>query len=1334
MNCSLDTPMTHTETHSQPLTIAQRGMWMANLIAPQGSTFNIAEAITLRGAIDEKLFIQALDTLALETETLRSQIVETPEGPQQRIFPEVIGRFPIIELSDSPNPEQAAYDWMNARIKAPINLASDQLWQNALIRVGQDHYIWFHCAHHAILDGFSAGAIAARLATIYNALLGGETPPPSPFLPVSNLLEQETLYRQSNRHETDRRHWLGYLANPPEPVTLSLRPQKTPSGEYGGYICRELQFSQAKVDTLASLAKAYDVSVPQALTALVTAYVARATESTDLLLGMPVSGRANRILRQTPGMVANATVLRFMVASETPFAEVMRQSKKGMLGALRHQQFRYEDLRRELGLFETSQQVARLGVNIEPFDYSYKFGEVVAQNRNLSNGAMEDLTIFVFHRQDGNGLTFRFDANPALYTEIELHNHIRLFDRFASSLIANPELPIFAHDLFDDNDLAINQERDRRVARNYPTRHLWPLLDQALASSQAPYTLADESHALDYRAVRAQIQSLGDQLKALGIGDGHLVGIALPRDSRMVVAMAAISMAGAAWLPLDIYSPPERALTIVEDAQPSLIITSEDYRATLPENFRTLAFTSVADFPDRGQLHGHFTAARHQPAPSDTAYITYTSGTTGKPKGVVISNPALANLLQSFLEILPVGPDTKVMSVTTLTFDIATLEIMLPILAGGSLNIASRESVLDPYRLTHLMGEREVTAIQATPTMYQNLLSIDEGAALADKLIMIGGEVLPPHIATRLLRLTPDVYNLYGPTETTIWSTWHKVREKDLEQPPVGTPIANPPIQIIDSQHRALPDGLIGELAIGGDGVATGYLNRQELTAERFIQGPSNLAQPQLIYLTGDRAIRDLRGTIRVIGRTDDQIKIRGMRIEPGEIETQLLDLPGVAQAAVVAEKSGPEVQAILAAYIVFEEGTEPAIAELRHLLGQKLPAQMVPSKMVAVDHLPRTPAGKLDRNALKRIEVEDWQQKPEGTITLARTPAEKMLADIWSQILGIKNIDIHTSFFDLGGESLMVIRMVSMLSERGYSLPVGQIFSVPTIAALAPLFEQKDNRVDPFADVLPIKSSGSGKPIFCIHPVLGIGWAFSSLAPRVPEDRPLYALQHARPILKGEGVKSMGELAYAHLAHIRQIQPKGPYTLIGWSMGGLLAHNIASILESSGDRVELVTLLDAYPYHGDVAKQPLDSPLSIKAAIDFLAITIPPEGPYPNSMEELADIILRTEIEAIPTENRPDEALLATLTGELRQIATHNIDIIRQYEPRKVTGNEVFIRATQRTGSSSNTLISDSSSVWRNYNTKGLRLYDIDCRHQDMLLPDNARRIVDILFRPQGN
>lgn len=1326
--------MTQNVLRSQPLTIAQRGMWMASLIAPPGSTFNIAEAVELRGAIDEKIFIQSLKTVGLEAETVRSQIVETPEGPQQRFFSEVIGEFPIIDLSDSPNPEQEAGDWMNARVKAPINLASDQLWQNALIRLGREHYIWFHCAHHSIMDGFSAGLIVARLATVYNALLAGETPADSPFLPASNLLEQETLYRQSSRRESDRKHWLEYLANPPEPVTLSLRPQKNPNGEHGGYICRELQFSQDKVDALEELAKSYDISTPQALTALVAAYIARVTDSDDLLLGMPVSGRANRILRNTPGMVANATVLRFRFDGETPFTEVMRQSKRGMHGALRHQQFRYEDLRRELGLFETAQQVARLGVNIEPFDYSFKFGEVVASNRNISNGAMEDLTIFVFHRQDGTGLTFRFDANPALYTEIELNNHIRLFDRFAARLTAEPQLPIFAHDIYDDHDLRASRERIKNAVRDYPIRHLWPLLQKALDDSQAEYSVADEGRSLKAQEFKEQIQALGRQLKTLGIGDGHLVGIALPRDARMVVAMGAISHSGAAWLPLDIYSPPERALTIVEDARPSLIITTEDYRATFPDSYRTLSFAAESDFPHQGSLQGTFEPGAHQAIPSDTAYITYTSGTTGKPKGVMVPNPALANLLQSFLEILPVGPDTKVMSVTTLTFDIATLEILLPILAGGSLNIAARESVLDPYRLSRLIKERGVNAIQATPTMYQNLLSIDEGTALADLLIMTGGEVLPPHIATRLFRLTPAVYNLYGPTETTIWSTWHRLREKDLEEPPVGSPIANTQIYIIDGKHRALPDGLVGELAIGGDGVATGYVNRPELTEEKFIQGPSNIADKRRIYLTGDRAVRDLRGTIRVTGRKDDQIKIRGMRIEPGEIETVLLELPQIRQAAVVAEKSSPEVPAILAAYIVFDpEKDSQGIAGLRHQLSGKLPSQMVPSKMVAVDHLPRTSAGKLDRAALKKIEVEDSQVEPEGVITLPRTPAEKMLAQIWSEILGIKNIDINASFFDLGGESLMVIRMVSMLSERGYHLPVGQVFSVPTIAALAPLFEQEPTKADPFTDVFPVKPSGSGKPIFCIHPVLGIGWAFSSLAHLVPSDRPIYALQHARPILKGEGLKSMGELAYSHLAHIRKIQPNGPYTLIGWSMGGLLAHNIASILESEGEAVDLVALLDAYPYHSDVAKQPLDSPVSIKAAIDFLAITIPSNGPYPNTMDDLANIILHSEIESIPEETRPDDALVAALAAELRKIAIHNIDIIRQYEPRSVTGNEVFIRATRRTGSSSNTLISDDSNVWKNYNSKGLRLYDIDCRHQDMLLPENAQRIVDILFGPQA-
>ena len=1317
--------MTEDIVQSQPLTVAQRGLWMASFIAPAGSTFNIAEAIDLPGHIDENTFMKALAQVADEAETLRARIVETGSGPRQRILRKLQNPCISLDMRSASKPREAAQDWMAERIRAPVDLSTDQLWQNALIRVGDEHFIWFHCCHHSVLDGYSGGMVAARVAAIYSAQVAAADPGPSPFLAASALVEQEALYRGSKLQQVDRKYWLEHLAEPPEPLTLSLRPQRAPNGEFGGFISRRLNLSQDRIDGLAELTRQFEVTLPQALTALVVAYLQRATGEHDLIVGMPVSGRANRILRRTPGMVANAVALRFRVGPDTSFADLMAQSRRAMRSALRHQQFRYEDLRRELGFHSSSQQIARVGINIEPFDYNLAFGDIAARNSNLSNGAMEDLTVFVFDRRDGGGLTIQFDANPALYTADELDAHLARLDHLATRLMAQPESPLGEHSILTEADRRKADARARATGRLWPHNHVTTMLRTALTARPDATAITDDSGGLTRSELWQAIQDLAERLAGLGIGSGELVAIALPRDRRMVIAVAAVAMSGAAWLPINVSEPAARTQLILDDAEPALVITSgadgiehTDARCTL-----------LLDEPHHPLRDVRITGTvpaipRPTPLPANSAYVTYTSGTSGLPKGVVVPHHALANLLCSMADTLGFDQSTHLLAVTNLTFDIAALELLLPLVADGSLVIATRDDVLDPKRLVGLIEAHSVNTMQATPTLWQSLLTVRDGEALRSLKVLCGGEMLPGHLARRLFACARTVFNLYGPTETTIWSTAHRLTEADLDDPPIGLPIANTQLFIIDPDGRPLPDGVVGQLAIGGDGVASGYLNRPALTAERFVATPQGPAG-QRIYRTGDRAAREPSGIVRLFGRNDDQIKIRGMRIEPGEIETALLGLENVSQAAVVAERETPGAAASLAAYLVpAEPATKLDAAEIRRLLLAVLPSQMVPARIVPVEALPRTSSGKLDRAALKSIKVPVGRG---GTVT-ARTPAERMLSDLWSSLLGIREIDVDANFFDLGGDSLMALQLVAALSERGYELPVGQLFSVPTIAALAPYFENATPRGDPLASVLPIRKGGHASPIFCIHPVIGLGWGFSGLAALLPDHHPVYALQHAKPVLEGTAARDLGALAEMHLREIRRIQPSGPYHLIGWSMGGLLAHAMASALQDEGETIGLLALMDAYPYHEAASTGPVDSPDMVRAVMDFLSISLPAEPSTPKSLDELADAILAVELAQIPTHLRASGGKLDDLITDLRRVTLHNIDLVRSFRPGHSDLDMIFVRASRRGGKRADALINDRAEIWNRHTSGEISFYDVDCRHQDMLQPGYVEQLAKIL------
>lgn len=1314
--------------HLLPLTTAQRGLWIGSQLAPPGSTFNIAEAVEIAGEIDPDLFVQALRQVSEEAENTRVRIVPTPDGPMQQIVPTVRADFPVVDVSAEPDPEQAALAWMRPRILNRLDLEQDPLWISALLILGPQRFMWFQCCHHITLDGFAAGLLAARLAEIYTALVEKRRPEPNGFLPLVTLIEQEQSYRASERRETDRRYWLEQLREVPEAPTLSARLDRRSDGVVradGGFIRRSWTIPPEMVERLRSLARANGATLPQGLTAILAAYVFRMTGREDFVVGMPMTGRGSRILRQVPGLAANVVALRFRPGPQTSFLDLLEQSRRAFQGALRHQHFRYEDLRRELGFHELNQHLARFSVNIEPFDYSLNFAGATTRNHNLSNGAMEDLTVFVFDRQDGKGLRMDFDASPDLYTPEELEAHLERVERLLSAVLDEPEATLPTHDLIGADERQRWACQAGEVVRIWRTGDVADIVRDKAAGRSAGTAIIDGHGALSYQALAADVDRLRQILLDQRIGPGHLVGVMLPRDRRVVTALLAIAGSGAAWLPLDADGPAERLHTILADAAPALLIMGEEMRADVPaalprlvlptEGGASIFHTNVAAFPTR--------------IPAGTAYVTYTSGTTGRPKGVVVSHRNLTNLLLSMQEILNFGRTERLLAVTTLTFDIAMLELLLPLVAGATVVIASREEARDPRRIAAAIRRHGVTALQATPTLWQAILGADQGEALRGLLLMSGGEALPGHLAERLFRLGHSLHNLYGPTETTIWSTAWRIAEEDLPHPPIGVPIANTRLHILDPYGVELPDGVIGELAIAGDGVASGYLGQPSLTAERFLPDPIADGAGSLLYRTGDRALRDAHGVVRTLGRTDDQVKIKGVRVELAEIESALLRQSGVEQAAVVLERTSDA--AALVAYLVPRDRTAPLDpASLRRLLSTLLLPQMIPARFHYLEALPRTANGKLDRRALPRLD-QDASGKKTGHMP-PRTPTELMLARVWESVLGIQNVGIHDNFFDVGGDSLSALRLITALAELGADLSVGHLFTEPTIAGLVPLFEGKADSSGFLDTLLPIRTSGDAKPLFCIHPVLGVSWSFTTLAPHLPPQHPIYGLQDISLLQSEPRPHSLDALVQAYLDRIRSVQPTGPYHLIGWSMGGLIAHGLAARLRADGETVALLALLDSYPFLGTVAAPgDMEETVLIRAAMDFLKLQ--PEGgeggALPESLDALTErIAAAADLDALPATLGSEIGSVPDFINRLRDVTLQNLNFARSYRLGHVDADALFLRAARRGGDGADAVIHDTPEVWRSHLGGTLTIRDVDCRHQDMLVAAHAAQIGSLI------
>ncbi len=1303
--------MKHSDGALLPLSVAQRGLWVSSKLAPADIVFTIAEALEIHGWIDTGRFMAVLHQLASEIEPSRTRLVEDASGPRQLVADRFTGQCALIDLSDDPAPFERAMGWMQAELARPIDFRRDALWHSALIRLGEAHFVWYHRCHHVVMDGFSGGLIAKRLAALYNAELAGEPPPPSPFGKVADLLEMEAAYRSSDRHARDRAYWLEQLADLPDPVTLAHRRRVGT-----GPLLRHTAIIDAALSRrLMSLAREIGGTLPQILIALVAIYVHRVTSAMDLTLGMPVTGRVGHAMRAIPAMVANAVVMRFRFAAGMTLADVVSQSARNMRAALRHQQFRYEDLRRALGLFHTDQQISWTGVNIEPFDFDLSFGGHPTTAHNLSNGPVEDLTIFVYDRNDDRGLRIDFDANALLYDADELARHASRLLRMIDSVTAEPGQAL--------GDLALFAPGEREM--------LGSIRGPALASCPDPVAVVaervridpdavavrGETRVLTYAALMDEVRRIADGLARAGIGETDLVAIAPRRDTEMVAILLGVLASGAAFLPLDPDGPAERTARILADARPSAMLAEAPTAARFGFVTRDariglhVARDALHDMPGSESRTGRL--------PEATAYVIYTSGSTGVPKGVVVPRAALANLLAGMALAVGLTARDRLLAVTTLGFDIAILELLLPLLGGGTVVVATRAQVLDPRALASSIAEHGITAVQATPSLWAMVLAAGRGEALRGLTLMSGGETLPGHLARRLHPVAGRLVNLYGPTETTIWSTIQEIGPDDLDQPPIGRPLANQHVTVLGPDGGLAPIGVVGELCIGGAGVATGYLDRDALTEERFVADRFEAETGARMYRTGDRASIRPDGRIDCLGRNDDQIKLRGVRIEPGETEAALLGVPGVAQAAVLLRQEGAEPR--LCGYLVAGPEGAPPVEEIRRILARKLPEAAIPTAWATLDTMPLNANGKLDRRALP---VPEFANR--AGYLAPRTADEEMLAAIWADLFGLERVGVHDNFFALGGDSLTAAQLIAELAARsGAELPLGAMFEDATLESLAEQLARaragNGNRNDPFAELLPIRTAGNGTPLFCIHPVSGLAWGYSGLIRHIDPMHPIYGLQSFGA--KGSArAGTLIALAAHYVGLIQDIQPSGPYQLLGFSFGGLVAHEIARLLEQQGESVSFLGLLDAYPYLATTGAAPVDSETImhdeegelVRAALGFLGLQADALGEGAG-MDDLVGHL--TEIYDIGGRQTPgDIGSPAELVARLRAVTESNLALARTHRPGLVSAEMFFVRATERMDGAASAYLDDRPEAWWPFVAGALDRTDVPCGHQEML------------------
>ncbi|WP_372504850.1 amino acid adenylation domain-containing protein [Streptomyces telluris] len=1334
-----------------PLTAAQSGMWFAQALDPGSPALGTAEYLEIHGDIDPARFAEALHRTVGEADALRVRIADAPGGPRQLpIAVEAPGHgFPLetADLRDERDPDASALARMRAGLAEPFDLARGPLFSHALFRVGDERWLWYQRVHHAVLDGYGYSLVARRVAELYTALATGEDPAPSPFGRLADLVAEDAAYRESATRTRDRAHWLTVFADRPEaPSLASAGPAARPALPSRSHLRATAHLAPEATARLRRLAASVRATWTDVLFAAQALYVARATRSEDVVLGLPMMGRMGSVALRVPGMVMNVLPLRMTVTPGTTFAELVHQAVLGIRAARRHQRYRYEDIRRDLGLLGEGRPLTGPLVNVMPFDYGLTFAGARSDAHNLAPGPVDDLTVGIYDRADGSGLRIDYDANPARYGQDELAAHqARFLDLLTRLAERDPHLPLGGLPLATDAEREqVLTEFNDTATEVPPTTLIGPVEARAARTPHAT-ALVDGDRSLTYAALNARANRLARHLRTLGVAPGTLAAVALPRSTELVVALLAVLKAGGAYVPLDTADPAVRLRETLDTAAPVCVLTDRAGAAALPAGAAPVV---VLDDPALGEaLAAHLpTDPGRALTPQHPAYVLHTSGTTGTPKGVVVPHSAADNRLRWMQAQYPLAPGDRVLHKTPVGFDVSVWELFWPLREGATLVLAGPGAHRDPAELARTIREQGVTVTHFVPSVLQLFLAAPGAAACTGlRHVFSSGEVLPRATAEDFHRLLPGaaLHNLYGPTEAAVDVTHHTCRPGATGPVPIGRPAWNTRLYILDAALQPCPPGVPGELYLAGAQLATGYLGRPDLTAERFVDDP--FAGPGArMYRTGDLARWREDGEAEYLGRTDRQVKLHGRRIEPDGVEAVLLADPRVQAACAVVREDRPGDRRLVAyvtpvsADAAAETGTfpRPAPDALRESLAAQLPEGMVPSAVVVLDAFPTGPHGKLDRAALPAPgpQAHAGGRAPAG-------PREETLTRLFAEVLGLPHVGVDDSFFALGGTSLLAVRLVARVrdvfgegagggadggADAGEDGPfaMGTLFRAPTPAALArrlggaDAMDGTDGPDDaagaPLEPVLPLRATGSRTPLFALPPAAGLGWCYASLLPGLGPDQPLHALQ-ARGLTPGEPLPAtLEEMAADHAERVRAIRPQGPYRLLGWSAGGVLAHAVAVRLQEAGEKVELLAMLDAYPAAAAFEEQAV-----LGALLDMAG----------RAHRDGAPLTRDGVLAAL----RADGGAFAALTPRTLQavvdVALGTTDLAGRHPHRVFDGDVLFFTATGTDGAAG----AVTREAWRPYVTGRVINRDIACPHAHMTQPGPAAEVAEAVTRHLG-
>jgi len=1030
-----------------PLSFSQQRLWFLYHLEPHNTAYNIPSAIRLIGRLDIAAIERSFSEIVRRHEVLRTSYRMDGGQPVQVISPPVPLPLRQVDLSDLPESqrEARAFEILRQEFQRPFDLSCDVLLRTLLVRLGPEEYIVSVVTHHIASDAWSLGVMTRELGDLYAAFSAGK-PSPLPELPVqyADYAAWQRLPQQARRLESQLSYWKEKLAGPLPVIDLPADHPRPPFQSFKG--ARE-RFDMPP-DLLASL-RAFSnregVTLFMTMMAAFKVLLHRFTGQDDILIGSPVAGRTLVELEPLIGFFTNNLVLRTDLSGEPTFRELLRRVRATTLEAYANQEVPFQRL---VDALQSERDMSRM-----PFFQILFSMQNVPLEKNEMEGitwkpvevdagvARFDLTLEVWELPD-EGMRFYAEYSTDLFESASIHRLMAHYLRILAQVVEQPETPITLLDLMPASERELVLETWNATATAWPPGEtLQELFAEQVARTPQAVALVYEDETLTYAELDRRAGLLAGYLQSIDIGPESLAAVFMERSADLLVALLGVLKAGGAYLPLDPGFPRDRLEFMLQDSGARVLITQERLRESLP----SFSGSMVVLDTDWETIAAAPPLALSRPGRAeDLAYVIYTSGSTGRPKGVQVLQRGLVNFLRSMQREPGILPEDILLSVTTPSFDISGLEFYLPLISGARVVVAPKEAVADAQKLMRLMESSGATVMQATPATWRLLLNAGWQGNPRLK-VLCGGEALPPELAAQLFTRCASLWNLYGPTETTIWSTLSRVGGPQ-EPITIGKPIANTQVYILDQRLRPVPVGVPGELLIGGDGLARGYLNRPELTAEKFIPHP--FRPGERLYRTGDLARFRPDGCLEYLGRLDHQVKVRGFRIELGEIEANLEALPEVRQAVVVVREDTPGDKRLVA-YVIPQGPSNPAPGELRAALRESLPEYMLPSTFVFLNEFPLTPNGKVDRRRLPAPEGQ--RPELETTYVAPRNPIERRLAEIWQEVLNLKQVGVNDTFFDLGGHSILLVQAHHRICQAfDTDLTVAQMFQYPTIASIA--------------------------------------------------------------------------------------------------------------------------------------------------------------------------------------------------------------------------------------------------------------------------------------------